>query len=217
MRSWMHRTAARSCWIRFWAPVPPLSQRSVRDVLRAPSSSTPRTSMSRCAGGNARPAARHDMPRCRARSPSWPSSAGWAMAEKNASASTYDVGFGKPPRATQFQKGQSGNARGRPKGSKNFEHEVKAAFGRKIVIQESGRARRITIGQAMLMKLTAKAVGGDMGALRLAIGLLQMAQPVEASGNVFDSDGDRALLLSYLAENTPAMATVRRRKKGRAR
>lgn len=139
------------------------------------------------------------------------------MTKKNASASTYEVGFGKPPRATQFQKGQSGNARGRPKGSKNFEHEVKAAFGRKIVIQESGRPRRITIGQAMLMKLTAKAVGGDMGALRLAIGLLQMAQPVEASGNVFDSDGDRALLLSYLAENTPAVPTPRRRTKGKAR
>ncbi|MBL4544643.1 MAG: hypothetical protein JKP95_01895 [Oceanicaulis sp.] len=29
--------------------------------------------------------------------------------------SEYEVGYGKPPKATQFKKGQSGNPRGRPK------------------------------------------------------------------------------------------------------
>src|SRR5260370_30445940 len=32
----------------------------------------------------------------------------------------YAVGYGRPPRATQFQKGRSGNAKGRPKRSKSF-------------------------------------------------------------------------------------------------
>lgn len=132
--------------------------------------------------------------------------------QKTAPLGAYDVGYKKPPPATQFKKGESGNPRGRPKGSKNFESEVKSAFGRKIVIQENGRPRRITIGQAMLMKLTAKAVGGDMGALRLAIGLLQMTQPTEAPNSVFDSESDRALLLDYLGENTPATPARRRRR-----
>ena len=33
---------------------------------------------------------------------------------------SYRVGYAKPPREMRFRPGQSGNARGRPKGAKNF-------------------------------------------------------------------------------------------------
>ncbi len=32
----------------------------------------------------------------------------------------YDVGYGKPPRRSQFEKGVSGNAKGRPRSTRNF-------------------------------------------------------------------------------------------------
>ncbi|HEY8129410.1 MAG TPA: DUF5681 domain-containing protein [Hyphomicrobium sp.] len=32
----------------------------------------------------------------------------------------YDIGYGKPPVKTRFRKGQSGNPKGRGKGSRNF-------------------------------------------------------------------------------------------------
>jgi len=40
-------------------------------------------------------------------------------AQRPPSAPSYDVGFGKPPVRSRFEPGQSGNPRGRPKGSRN--------------------------------------------------------------------------------------------------
>ena len=41
-------------------------------------------------------------------------------------ADEYEVGYGKPPKDSQFKKGESGNKRGRPKGVKNLKTEVDA-------------------------------------------------------------------------------------------
>jgi hypothetical protein len=36
----------------------------------------------------------------------------------------YEIGYGKPPKNSQFQKGISGNSRGRPQESLDFNHEL---------------------------------------------------------------------------------------------
>ena len=41
----------------------------------------------------------------------------------------YDVGYKKPPKRTQFKPGQSGNPRGRPKGTKNLKTDLAEALG----------------------------------------------------------------------------------------
>src|SRR5687768_11632888 len=37
---------------------------------------------------------------------------------------SYEIGYGKPPVTSQFRPGQSGNPKGRPRGSKNYEEVV---------------------------------------------------------------------------------------------
>jgi hypothetical protein len=118
----------------------------------------------------------------------------------------YDVGYRKPPKATQFKKGRSGNPKGRPKGSKNFGTQVASTFARKISVHEKGRERRISMAEAILLKLSARAIAGDMAAVRAAIALLQVSQDEgKPIAKMFSSDNDRALVLAFLEKNAAAI------------
>ena len=49
-----------------------------------------------------------------------------------------DVGYGKPPLHSRFQKGKSGNAKGRPKGSCNTLKLLNDVLEQKITIVQEG-------------------------------------------------------------------------------
>jgi hypothetical protein len=71
------------------------------------------------------------------------------------------VGYGKPPRAHQFKPGQSGNPKGRPKGAKNEATILYELLHRKIAIRESGRTRKITVLEAILLRFTEDSLKGN--------------------------------------------------------
>ena len=76
--------------------------------------------------------------------------------------SDYQVGYGKPPRHTQFQKGRSGNPRGMPKGSQNAARLARRILDEKIVVRENGKRIAITRREAMLKQLANKGLLGDL-------------------------------------------------------
>jgi hypothetical protein len=122
---------------------------------------------------------------------------------KPSTGTTYRVGYGKTPEATRFRKGLSGNPKGRPKGSKNLETLVDRVFNRKIVAQDNGRTRRISVAEAMLTKLASRGLGGDMGAARLIVNLLERSRGEGEADLRFDANSDRALLRAFLEDNDP--------------
>ncbi len=77
-----------------------------------------------------------------------------------------EIGFGKPPKRTQFKKGQSGNPRGRPKGQPNLATVLEKALREKVVINENGRRKIITKLEASIKQLVNKAAAGDLRALQ---------------------------------------------------
>lgn len=91
--------------------------------------------------------------------------------------SDYEVGYQKPPKATRFTKGQSGNPSGRPKGVRNMATIFHAALEQIVTINENGRQRQVTKLEAATMQLVNKAAGGDAHAMRL---LLQVVPSMEA-------------------------------------
>lgn len=84
----------------------------------------------------------------------------------------YGVGYGKPPKHSQFKKGVSGNPRGRRKGSKNRKTLLRQAFRRKITLTVNGTPHSISRAQAIVLGLAAKAHAGDPQALLRLINLI---------------------------------------------
>jgi len=89
----------------------------------------------------------------------------------------YEVGFKKPPKATRFPKGQSGNPHGRPKGKKNMANILLAAANELVTINENGRSKQVTKFEAACKQTLNKSASGDLNAIRL---LMQLMPSVEA-------------------------------------
>jgi hypothetical protein len=83
----------------------------------------------------------------------------------------YKVGFGRPPKATQFRPGRSGNPKGRPQGSRNLATDLAAELGELITVREDGRHRRVSKQRALIKSLMAKSLQGDV---RAAAALLSL-------------------------------------------
>src|SRR6266481_1773471 len=91
------------------------------------------------------------------------------------------VGYCTPPEATRFEKGVSGNPKGRPKGSLNVATVFTKTLRERVVISEHGQRKTVTKLEAALKQLVNKAASGDLRALAQ---LVALAQDAEAKQNV---------------------------------
>lgn len=73
-----------------------------------------------------------------------------------------EIGPGRPPKKHQFTKGQSGNPKGRPKGSRNFRSILEAEMNSCVTIHDRGRERRITKKELMARQLANAAAKGSL-------------------------------------------------------
>lgn len=116
----------------------------------------------------------------------------------------YKVGFCKPPVHTRFKPGQSGNPKGRPKGTMDTHRLIDAILNKKVAATIDGVPIRISKRQAMLMRLANNATSGDINSLRLLMPhLFQIDAKKEARARAKAenmSRSDREILDEYLAK-----------------
>jgi hypothetical protein len=85
----------------------------------------------------------------------------------------YEIGYGRPPKATQFQPGTSGNPAGRPKGTRSVGAVLRDIMRQRIAVTENGRTRRIPALEVMLRRLANDAMRSDPKALKLWLSLVE--------------------------------------------
>ncbi len=112
-----------------------------------------------------------------------------------------EIGYKRPPVGSRFKKGQSGNPKGRSKGTRNFKTDVRETLARPVQVTEAGRSRSISTQQAGLERLREKALRGDQRALDRLLELAERHAEEEtaalAEGRLSDQESE--ILADYAA------------------
>lgn len=99
----------------------------------------------------------------------------------------YEVGYGRPPKSTQFKPGQSGNPKGRKRKPKSVQAQMQAVLSRKVPINEGGISKQLPLQQVILRNLASKAAKGDLNATKFVFSLLH--SPEHAVTDTIDETG----------------------------
>ena len=114
------------------------------------------------------------------------------MTAPQTTSASYEVGYRKPPRHTQFQKGQSGNPGGRPRRSPAGRLEELALHEayRTTVVMEDGHAMPMPVIQAVLRRQLESAAGGNVRAQRDILAMIRDIEQVRSIAAMFDNVDD---------------------------
>lgn len=94
------------------------------------------------------------------------------------------VGPGRPPKHSRFKPGESGNPRGRPKGSVSFATIIKREARKKVKIRENGRTKSISGMEVVARQAMQQAMKGNLKATALVI---QEADKVDDAATIATS------------------------------
>ena len=120
-------------------------------------------------------------------------------------AGDYLVGYGKPPVATRFKPGQSGNPKGRPKRHRNLRTVLENTLNQRVTLREGERNRLSTKLEALAAMVTNRALNGDPRAVASLITLMRASgmvdEPPAPLRHEPITDQDADLLADYFARH----------------
>lgn len=121
--------------------------------------------------------------------------------------SSSGVGPGRPPKHSQFRSGQSGNPKGRPKGTSNLKTDLANMLKAKVEITINGERRRMTRQEAMLLSLFQRAVQKDGRAAKTLFDMvIKLQLPEDGSKTEPDlSEADQLIIDNFLHRNQPTV------------
>lgn len=127
----------------------------------------------------------------------------------------YEIGYGRPPKKTQFQPGQSGNPKGRRKGQRGLKTIIRECSTERIVMRTAQGDKQVPKIEAMIHKLMEKAFAGDFRSMDRVLQLYADSVPDQPDANEMTdrqpdlTETDRQTLADFeamiVAETTKAV------------
>ena len=108
----------------------------------------------------------------------------------------YAVGYGKPPKASQFKPGQSGNPNGRPKGQPTTQQLLLQEAAKLVKVKVGDEIIQIPKQQAVVRKLYQVAMEGNIVAMRMILALTSSAELADSNGPLEPPLTDEELALA---------------------
>jgi hypothetical protein len=114
----------------------------------------------------------------------------------------YEVGYGRPPKHSQFRKGQSGNPSGRRRANKDLRTLIRENLLAKISVRTEAGMTSMTRIEAIIRKLLEEALKGNQRAATKLLDLFDVAVPPANDGAAEEEQAatatDDAILNDFL-------------------
>ena len=125
------------------------------------------------------------------------------MGKTSGEAAAFTVGNCRPPLHTRFQKGRSGNPRGRPRGAKSFTTLLFERLDRRVERRaEDGARRKVSKRELAAERLVDNFAEGEPSATKLMLGLMrERERQAPAQRPPFD-DADKLVIKELLERLT---------------
>jgi len=130
----------------------------------------------------------------------------------------YTVGHGKPPEASRFKPGQSGNPKGRPRGAKNLHTLLDKIINERVVVTENGKRKLISKLEAAVTQFVNKAATGDNKSIQPLLQFVQLSEIRKEAANGGDSslgEVDQAVVQGLLNRLRRNVSPEKSRKRSR--
>jgi hypothetical protein len=127
------------------------------------------------------------------------------MAKKSlGSSGQYEVGHGRPPIASRFKPGRSGNPKGRPRGRHRPEAMLIRAMSELVDIRVNGRVKKLPALMVLFLRMRNRALEGDLKACAMLVSWLRASDlDQQSSGEGHDFTVDRRAILRLIKDVLP--------------